>query len=506
MSPPSIVSFANNTCANLYRAVVERLFFLRTADGYVTPPRPLKYAFRNLRYVRALLHKHIPSTVKWTRKQFYESYTDRGKSKLYEGASASLELDPLNAKDANVGMFLKAEKKFYTEEKPDAVDRAINPRKPRFNVELGCYIKPMEHTVLAGITRAFSQTGLPVVIKGFNALTSGNIIKEKWDRFDDPVAIGFDANRFDQHVSESAMTDFEHAVYLDAVPYGQRLELGKLLGMQLYNKGTAYTKGGVIRYRLKGVRMSGDMNTSLGNCVIMCGIVYDFVCRQGWTRACKKYEIINNGDDCVLIVERADAVYVTTQLPTHTLEYGFSVVCEPPVDVLEELEFCQTRPVKTQEGYVMCRMPTKAICKDLATANFDLSLPQLRRAYLRAIGDCGSSLNAGIPVMQSFYQCLIRNSGSVTKNRAYRLVKSNVWKCGMTMMAKGLRPRVLPVSHEARASFYYAFGVEPAHQILLEEYYDTFVISDTVIRTDKPVQYCRTWGADPVEPWISMLA
>lgn len=51
-------------------------------------------------------------------------------------------------------------------------------------------------------------------------------------------------------------------------------ELAELLGWQLTNKGFARTTDGLIKYEVKGCRMSGDMNTALGNCMIMCALVY----------------------------------------------------------------------------------------------------------------------------------------------------------------------------------------------------------------------------------------
>jgi hypothetical protein len=51
-------------------------------------------------------------------------------------------------------------------------------------------------------------------------------------------------------------------------------ELAELLKWQLQNKGFARTIDGLIKYSVEGCRMSGDMNTALGNCTIMCALVY----------------------------------------------------------------------------------------------------------------------------------------------------------------------------------------------------------------------------------------
>ena len=113
-------------------------------------------------------------------------------------AVESLKVSPIEEKDSYLNAFVKCEKINRTA-KLDPAPRIIQPRKPRFNVCLGRYIKPIEHAIYRAIDKVF---GSPTVVKGMNATERGLLLARKWARFSDPVAIGIDAKRFDQHVSE----------------------------------------------------------------------------------------------------------------------------------------------------------------------------------------------------------------------------------------------------------------------------------------------------------------
>ena len=97
----------------------------------------------------------------------------------------------------------------------------------------------------------------PTIIKGYTVEQIGKIARDAWDSFVSPVAIGFDMKRFDQHVSSDALK-WEHSVYLDAFCHDSYL--AELLEWQLVNKGVGYASDGMIKYKVDGCRMSGDMN------------------------------------------------------------------------------------------------------------------------------------------------------------------------------------------------------------------------------------------------------
>jgi hypothetical protein len=118
---------------------------------------------------------------------------------------------------------------------------------------------PIEKKVYKAIDEVF---GSPTVMSSYNAQQLADILHSKWSQFDKPVCVGMDASRFDQHVSTQALR-FEHDLYYNI--FGKAPFLQQLLSWQLDNRGRAYASDGRFYYRKRGSRMSGDMNTSLGN-------------------------------------------------------------------------------------------------------------------------------------------------------------------------------------------------------------------------------------------------
>jgi len=105
-------------------------------------------------------------------------------------------------------VFVKYEKTDRTT-KEDPVPRVISPRDPKYNIQLGRYLKPIEERIFKALGKMF---GHPTVMKGMDTDRTASVLHEKWDHFNNPVAIGLDASRFDQHVSLEALK-FEHSVY-----------------------------------------------------------------------------------------------------------------------------------------------------------------------------------------------------------------------------------------------------------------------------------------------------
>lgn len=253
---------------------------------FVPPHKPLgkQHFFCALQIFTDKLLRRLPSTVPITQQQFVDTYRGR-KHVLYTQALASLVSRQLEAKDSAVKVFVKYEK-FNFSSKPDAVPRVISPRSPRFNVEFGRFIRPIEERIFDAIGKVYGRT---TVMKGMNAAQSGELIYEKWAAFRQPAAIGLDAERFDQHVSKEALS-YEHFIYQRCF-WSQRdkRRLSKLCMQQLVNRCSGHVTDGWLKYTTDGCRMSGDMNTSLGNCVLMCAMVYSYAAECGSNRVGKQW-------------------------------------------------------------------------------------------------------------------------------------------------------------------------------------------------------------------------
>lgn len=278
-------------------------------------------------------------------------YTGR-KRTIYQNAVDSLIEKPLTRKDGYLSTFLKAEKINFTA-KPDPAPRVIQPRLPRYNVIVGCYLKPLEHKIYRALAQMHGST---VVAKGLTIDQTGRLIASKWGQFHSPVAIGIDASRFDQHVSAQALR-WEHSIYNKIF---ESDELAEALKWQINNIGFARCKDGCIKYQKEGSRMSGDMNTALGNCMLMCCLIIAYLDSKNI-----KYDFINNGDDAVLFLERKHQECLG-DLPAWFERMGFTMVVEAPVYELEQVEFCQMRPIKLGANDVtMVRNYPSSLAKDL---------------------------------------------------------------------------------------------------------------------------------------------
>lgn len=445
----------NSNIVNLERAVKERVFYVARDGNFVEPPRPVAndHFDKTMCMFEKLLGRHLPSTAPIARSLYPELYVGR-KKVIYQEAADSLLTHSVEARDALVRCFVKAEKINLTK-KGDPAPRVISPRSPRYNVEVGRYLKPIEERVYKAIGKVF---GMKTVFKGLNARQSGQLMADKWGRFKRPVAVGLDASRFDQHVSKQALS-WEHKQYIKCFPRGKR-QLGRLLSWQLANKCVGFCSDGKLKYVTDGGRMSGDVNTALGNCLLMCAMVWSYCKSVGLN----SFELANNGDDCVVVMECGDLSKFMSGVDGFFLKLGFTMVVEEPVYELEQIDFCQTRPVWTDAGYIMVRDPRCAISKDSISVIPRNSVSELR-AWMSAVGEGGISLTGGIPIWQEYYSRIGKASvGKRTK------IQDGLGE-GFKMLAKGMDRKFSPVHPRTRYSFWLAFGLQPSQQLAAEEYF-----------------------------------
>lgn len=453
------VNFAvhNPSINNLERGVLERVFFVKDHNGvFQEPPRPnQQHVDQTLFYFKQRLCNHISRPTKMTRKEFSDSYLGRRKM-VYEAAVRSLADEPISRADSEIRCFGKKEKT-NLDAKSDPPMRIVSPRHPRYNVEVGVYLKPLEFQVYHAIEQIFGE---PTVFKGLNARKAGELMARKWNNYVHPVAISTDASRFDQHVSFE-MLKWEHSVYERI--YNRDPDLVRLLTLQRVNKCTGYTRDGKLKYTVTGTRMSGDMNTALGNCLIMCAIIYSYCKHKG----IQKYSLANNGDDCVIIFEREETIKFKSGFAQFCLELGFNMKVETPVTELEHIEFCQTRPIFVKDGYVLVRDPRVVLSKDC------ISLKNMNNHHeysrlIDAIGQCGLSMSGGVPIMQEFYSGMIR---AKTSNRKALHETDGFYEAGMYQLSKGMKMKYSSVMDRTRFSFWLAFGITPDMQIEVEKFY-----------------------------------
>jgi hypothetical protein len=443
----------NNTLANLTRGIGERVLY--TNKQLSRPVQPLSGVFvgRLASYRRAIV-KRLGWQSPVARQDFVGFY--RGpRQTLYQRAVDGLEVSPIRPKDAYLKTFVKAEK-INLSLKDDPAPRVIQPRSPRYNVEVGRYLRPVEKLIYKAIDELF---GRPTIMSEYNAYTQAKVLREKWQRFSEPVCVGLDASRFDQHVSTQALK-FEHKLY-DMIFRSK--ELRRLLTWQLRNVGYANATDGTIKYIKYGSRMSGDMNTSLGNKILMCLMAKSFLDDIGL-----EADFANNGDDCLLFMEKEN-LHKISGLKSYFLDFGFNIVSEEPVYEFEKVVFCQTQPIQCNGIWRMVRSLKTCISKDLTCTNLGHREDEFR-GWLTDVGTCGLAVGGDVPVMGSFYRMLKRvgtaHKYSGSSDNAYR------WYNVASKNAKLLH---IATDDAGRLSFYNATGLIPDEQIALEEYFDSVV-------------------------------
>lgn len=461
------------TIGNLTRGVLERIFFVKEGGAYVTVPQPEDGAFDRLdKWITQLL-KYVPPTTPYTREQFLNTYVGR-KYTRYANAYHNLDVTGgLRPKHAYTSEFTKCEKTNRTA-KPDGAPRVINPRSYEYNAEVGRYIKAVEKKLYRGIAEIYGDV---TVMKGLNADQVGTAFAEKWAQFDDPVAIGADAKRFDQHCSVPGLKK-EHSVYNRI--YSDKY-LAWMLRQQLKRRGFGRCRDGVIKLWVAGGRCSGDMNTGLGNCVLMCLMVLEVMETLGI-----RHLLANNGDDCVIIMERADLDRMEA-FTAEFLKFGYTMVLEDPVDQLELVEFCQARPIQVRQGEWRMVRNLDSLAKDLVSVKPCENQEQWDVAR-KSISDCGLSLAGDVAVVGAFYRMLQR--GAETANtHSYHANDSEV--TGMQILARGVHAG-REVDDVCRVSMWRAFGLTPDRQCAMEEEYDrvtpTFTVEPQVFRPSLTVQ------------------
>lgn len=448
---------------NALSAITRRVFCVGKRDDMSRPPRPED--FRSPReakqHVRSVTHAFLEAMQKEAQKlEPVTPMTDdeflstcRGRQRrCYEQALVSLSETPFKDRDARVNLFVK-------QEHLKNIPRAIQTRGPRYHVLLGKYIKhKLEHRVMDSLNNIFDESReTKSIAKGLNLDQWAANIHKKWHRFQKPVAISLDVSRFDQHINRHLLK-LEHSVisYFSTGFQPGMPGLAELLRLQLLNKGRYRGKDGWVKYVVDGGRMSGDMNTSLGNVLVMCMLLYSYLQPLGI-----QHEIFDNGDDCVLIVNAHDYGAVIDTIEQWFLELGVTLKIEGLAFNISDIEFCQHKIFYLDGTPKMTPQPGRRIYNDLTTDK-PIASPRMWAKWLGAVAGGGNAMSSGVPVFQEFYAWLSRSAHPYTPKEGDRF-----WRY-RDQFAEGMHYGHRPISEATRWSFYEATDLHPDTQVQLE--------------------------------------
>lgn len=435
----------DNTVGNVVQAVYERVLGRVSADGWEPTLQPLLGAFNapSLQRFARLVARNMPKGSLPVSGETFVSHYRGQKFLRYATALASLISKPIRKVDSFPSVFLKAEK--WVAEK---AGRLISARHPRYNLEVGRYLQPIERMMYRAIDAVF---GGPTIMKGLTPQQRAEVIKEHWACFRNPVAIGQDFSKFDQHISRAAL-QYEHGFYMRVYPGDDHL--ARLLGWQLGTTCYANLRDGRVKYKVEGGRMSGDMNTAMGNCIISASLLWAYCQEKGI-----RIKAIVDGDDSVTFLERRDVRAYLDGIEGWMAEKGFRLVTEKPVHHLHKVEFCQARFLDIS-ACTMVRDPVKAITQDHAWV-VDRSISYTE--VMAATGLGGLSLYGNVPVLGAYYQMLARST-ELSAKTLRRLSFQDSW---LRDAAIGTGGFVEP-TEEARYAFWLSWDITPGEQRALE--------------------------------------
>lgn len=431
----------NNCVCNEFVAVRNRVV--------MDVPLPTNEALAELRtlarVIGHLVPKRPPLAGEWV-----HNYTGRKKNKYLE-AEFSLSLIPLQRKDGYIKAFIKPEKV------PELKDpRIIQARNARYNYLLGNYLKPIEHFLYSlkggGALKKYFPSRSRLIAKGLNLTDRATLLCSKWKRFRKPIAYSLDASRFDAHVTNTLRV--EHLIYL--IAHNNDPLLQRLLSYQCKN--ICFTSHGV-HYKVGPTRMSGDMNTALGNCLIAIMVLACVMRRMSVT----KWDAICDGDDVVLIVEQGTNL---EGLMDHYLDFGFEMKLENTTTDLTQVIFCQTRPIRTVTGPRMCADPKRVLSRQLVGCKHWAS-PRFVPHYLYMMGECELALSAGVPILQEFALMCMRWGRKPQKK--YKIpLEGRLFDAQFEQAYREGNVKPLEVTTQARVDYWDAWGIHPIEQMALE--------------------------------------
>lgn len=357
------------------------------------------------------------------------------KKRTYYKAMLELTANGLQPKHSVVHMFVKPDR--YPEDDCKEKDpRAIQYRRPEFNLALMRYIKSYEHALYPNLTMGV-VSNTRVIAKGLNQVQRAELFLEKVKHFNNPVFLSCDHSRFDSTINLEHLK-CTHDNYQRAF---RSKTLQQILNKQKKNR--CFSKNG-IQYVTTATRMSGDGDTGCGNTEVNAKAIWGLVCHLF------KYDFFLDGDDSVVIIEREDLERLDFN---HFERCGFKTKIQVETNI-HKVDFCQSRLVIGAKP-VMVRNPRRAI----SHAN-TIRVRYPKSAYprlLSAIGECELACNPGIPIMQEFG----RQLANYERRKLY--TPEINWKMG------SMKPKIYPITDQARITMWEAWGIDITVQKAFEQ-------------------------------------
>jgi len=418
----------------------------------------------------------VPCTVENSIYDMPERHSGAKKERYLE-ACRQYELRGLMKSDSFCKMFVKAER-FDVASKRNPDPRAIQYRGGVYCVAFAAFLRPIEDFIYLS---SFANDGVPPtrnVAKGLNSVMRAELLVTKLTHFADPVVVSVDMSRFDKHVA-IAHLKANHYIYLASNP--SKL-FASILSLQLNNK--CFSNLG-LKYKCEGRRMSGDMDTAIGNILIMLTMVIA-ICRL--TLKFSRWDCLDDGDDCLIILERDDLPTFQAEASGLFLQMGMEMTVSSTTSSLFQIDFCKSRVIEYQPSRYKFVRDFRDVCSKSLCGSRNWTDPIYRERVINATGMCELVLNLGVPVLQSFACALLRNTRGGTRRHARDGLLQRALRDASRLGVAIENVQPVEICQCARESFAEAFGLDPIQQQDIESSLDAWVFTN-----DEPFESDSDW-------------
>lgn len=340
-----------------------------------------------------------------TNEEFIASYDPGAKRNDYSMAVKYLEERGYSRKDFRIRSFIKQEKKVF---KGVAKERLIQARGLVANVVLGRRLKVIERCAYGlKSSRRWGVNPTRLLAKGMSQSQRAAVLIDKWSNFNDPVCISVDAVAFDRHVREYQLDSLDR-MYESLFPGDS--EFKTALRYRLGN--TSFTTRHGIKYIPEPQRMSGDMDTSIGNCLLVAMMIEHVM----MSLRIRKFDMFNDGDDTLILVERIDLEKLKTNLDLEFEKLGHNIRVEGIFHELSGIEHCHHHLMMSLSPPRFVRDIKRSLSGVASSVNKFISKRAVRR-YLKLMSACEMCLGRGVPMVQPVAQMLYNGCGKITMVR-----------------------------------------------------------------------------------------
>jgi len=463
----------HTSVSNVLRVLANRVYI--KPDVSQCSWNPTERQARAIKKLRWRVARKLSHLEVWNRAQCLEKFATFPPAKR-EKYTQALDVPFEPHIHGKLNMFVKYES---VERKPRKGHRprAIFFRDAVFLATMTKWYAPLEGAMCH--QRSLWNQQSHVIVKGLNTHDRIRLVHQFVEELGDCTVISCDGKSFDAHVCEGAIRE-EWAFYKavgKCAGWGNeiRKEMLAMEHQQINNRFRCYAQDGMVKGRIRGNRMSGDRNTGAGNCVICVLFVLSYF--EDAEIPNRKYRLIDDGDDFFILVSNDIAERVERELPQwmSTLNQETEVLSGGRVstDKMEAIEFCQARPVWCANGYRFIRDPHRVTNVYMRSARWYNTRADAEM-YWAAISQAELLINRGVPILYAFFKALSKHSKGAKpcQSQLRRFYLKSALESQVLLHDSELTDEI---SDDTRLSFYKAFGIAPAEQLIIEAFWDNWI-------------------------------